>query len=296
MDLFKLKSFLAVAELNSITAASNAVNLSQSAVSQQLKELERELDISLVDRSSRPISLTAAGAELVGVARGIIKTWENFQESYQANEYAGHLALGYIRSAVNDILARAILLLRDKYPQVNIRLVNTGGVSKHLSEMVAVHKIDASLGVGPPSMPKGVVWRPIALERYYVVAPAHYKGKTDSELLRQGPYLRFKPYKLTETIIDRAMKKRGMNLETGMELDDYESILLMVRHGLGVGIVPEPNITHRASAKYRCLPFCTPQLTRETGIMVRVDNPNMNLVILLWNTLKQLHNEKAFDL
>ncbi len=295
MDLYKLKSLIAVAELNSITAASNAVNLSQSAVSQQLKELERELDLELLNRSRRPVSLTAAGAELVGVARSILKLWEDFQEHHQKKEFAGHLVLGYVRSAVTDVLAQALLLLRNNHPQMNIQLVNTGVVSKHLSEMVADGKIDVSLGVGPLSMPKGVLWRPIALERYYVVAPTNYKGNTDKELLHQGPYLRFKPYTLNETIIDRAMKRRGLQLEAAMDLDDYDSILLMVGHGLGVGIVPEPNLTHSTSKKFRYLPFCTPQLTRESGVMVRFDNPNMNLVVLLWKTLKHLYNKKTFD-
>lgn len=296
MDLYKLRSLIAVAELNSITAASNAVNLSQSAVSQQLKELEKELDLTLLDRSRRPVSLTAAGAELVGVARDINRLWENFQDRYQKKDFSGHLVLGYVRSAVTDILAQAILLLRKEHPGMNIQLVNTGGVSKHLSQMVADRKIDVSLGIGPRAMPKGVVWRPIALERYYVVAPSHYTGKTDEELLLQGPYLRFKPFTLTETIIDRGMKKRGLQLETAMELDDYGSILLMVRNGLGVGIVPEPNINRRISKEFRILPFCTPQLTREGGLMVRFDNPNMDLVILLWKTLKHLHNKKFFNI
>ncbi len=87
--------------------------------------------------------------------------------------------------------------------------LNTGGVSKHLSEMVADHKIDVSLGVGHLSMPKGV-----------------------------------------------------------ME-------------------------THRSGT---ILCDCTPQLTRESGLMVRFDNPNMNLAILLWKTLKHLHNKKRYNL
>ncbi|MCP4671817.1 MAG: hypothetical protein GY857_10990 [Desulfobacula sp.] len=57
---------------------------------------------------------------------------------------------------------------------------NTDGVSKHLSEMVADHKIDVSFGVGPLSMPKGVLWKPITLEQYYVIAPPSSPGKVVS--------------------------------------------------------------------------------------------------------------------
>lgn len=295
MDLRKLKSLISVAEMNSISAASNAVNLTQSAVSQQLKELERELDMKLIDRSHRPVSLTRKGAELVTVARGMIKLWEDFQDHHQKKEFEGQLVLGYVRSAVTSVLAQAILLLRKKHPLVAIRLVNTGGVSKHLARMVADGEIDASLGVGPLPLPKGVVWCPISLERYYLVAPAHYRGQTDEELLHKGPYLRFKPYMLNETILDRAMKRRGIQVEAVMELDDYDSILLMVKHDLGVGIVPEPYITRRTLKEFHCIPFGTPPLTREGGIMVRYDNPSKNLVDLLWKTLKNLYTRQFME-
>ena len=290
MDLHKLKSLISVAEMNGISAAANTLNLTQSAVSQQIKELERQLDMELINRNHRPVSLTTEGAELVSVAREMIKMWEDFQDHHQRKKLEGQLVLGYIRSAVNSVLARAILLLREKHPQVAIRLVNTGGVSKHLSQLVANEEIDAGLGVGPPPFPKGVAWRPISLERYYLVAPAQYRGETDEELLNKGPYLRFKPYLLTETIIDRGMKNRGIRAEAVMELDDYDSILLMVEHELGVGIVPEPYITRRILEDFHCVPFGNPPLTREGGIMVRHDNPKKQLVDLLWKTLKNLYS------
>lgn len=295
MDLYKLKSLISVAEMNGISAASNALNLTQSAVSQQLKELERQLDMELIDRSHRPVSLTAEGSKLVTVAREMIKLWEDFEDHHRKTEFEGQLVLGYIRSAVTSILAKAIYLLREKYPQVAIRLVNTGGVSKHIARQVADGEIDAGLGVGPLPLPKGVVWCPISLERYYLVAPAHYRAKTDEELLHIGPYLRFKPYLLTETIIDREMKRRGIRVETVMKLDDYESILLMVEHDLGVGIVPEPYITRRTLEEFHCVPFGIPPLTREGGIMVWHDNPSRHLVDLLWKTLKNLYTHQLIE-
>jgi DNA-binding transcriptional LysR family regulator len=295
MDLQKLRSLISVAELNSISAASNAVNLTQSAVSQQLRELERGLEIKLLDRNRRPISLTKEGAELVMVARQMIKLWENFQYNHRKRELAGQLVLGYVRSAITSILAQAIAILRIRHPHVAIRLVNTGGVSKHLAQKVADREIDASLGIGPLPLPKGVIWRPISLERYYVVAPPEFRGKTDEELLNTGPYLRFKPYMLDETIIDRGMKRRGIKVEAVMELDDYESIILMIEHGLGVGIVPEPYITKRNLKELHCVPFGPPPLTREGGIMVLNNHPEKDLVGLLWKTLKELYTDQFME-
>jgi DNA-binding transcriptional LysR family regulator len=295
MDLHKLKSFIAAAELNSISAASNAVNLTQSAVSQQIKYLERDLNLTLVDRSKHRMNLTKEGAELVTVARQMINLWNDFKDRQHQPELAGKLMLGYVRSAVTSVLAHALLSLRQKEPKVTIMLVNTGGVSKHLAQEVANREIDASLAVGPIPLPKGVLWRPISLERYYVVAPGHSRGRTDEELLEKGPYLRFKPYLLKETIIDREIKRRGIKVEAVMELDDYQSILLMVRHDLGVGVVPEPYISRSLLNELHCVPFGTPPLTRQGGIMVRYDNPNKQLVDLLWETLKELYNKQLME-
>jgi len=295
MDLNKMRSFILAAELNSISAASTAVNLTQSAVSQQIKYLERELNLKLIDRSKRPMNLTKEGTDLVIVARQIINLWNEFKERQNKPEFAGKLMLGYVRSAVTGVLAHALLSIRQQQPKVTIRLVNTGGVSEHLAKEVGSKVIDASLGVGPPALPKGVLWLPISLERYYVIAPHYYRGKTDEELLHKGPYLRFKPYLLTETIIDREIKRRGLRVDAVMELDDYESILLMVKHDLGIGIVPEPYITKRLINELHCVPFGTPPLTRQGGIMVRYDNPNKKLVDFLWDTLKEQYNKQFTD-
>ena len=295
MDLNKLRSFISAAELNSISAASNTVNLTQSAVSQQIKYLERELNLTLIDRSKRPMSLTKEGAELVIVARQMINLWTEYKDRQNKPEFAGKLMLGYVRSAVTGVLAHALLSIRQQQPKVTIKLVNTGGVSKHLAKEVGNRVIDASLGIGPPPLPKGVLWLPISLERYYVIAPSYYRGKTDEELLHKGPYLRFKPYLLTETIIDREIKRRGIKVDAVMELDDYESILLMVKHDLGIGIVPEPYIAKRLLNELHCVPFGAPPLTRQGGIMVRVDNPNKKLVDFLWDTLKEQYNKQFME-
>ncbi len=295
MDLDKLKSFVTTAELNSISAASSAVNLTQSAVSQQIKYLERELNLKLVDRSKRPLNLTKDGAELAIVARQLISIWSDYRARQRKPELAGKLTLGYVRSMVTSDLAHALRLLKQKEPNVTIMLVNTGGVSKHLAQELADGEIDACLGIGPISLPKGVLWLPVSSERFYVTAPSHCRGRSDEELLQKGPYLRFKPYLLNETMIDREIKRRGIKVEEVMELDDYQSVLLMVKHDLGIGIVPEPYITRSLLNELHCVPFGTPPLTRQSGIMVRFDNPNKQLVDLLWETLKELYSKRIIE-
>ncbi|MEW6264093.1 MAG: LysR family transcriptional regulator [Thermodesulfobacteriota bacterium] len=292
MNLRKLESLVSLAEFGSLTAASLAVNLTQSAVSQQIKDLEEELGLLLLDRSRRPISFTKEGEELVEVSQQLFKLWNDYKDRTRKAKFEGKLVLGYVRSALTGLLANALILLREKHPHLTIKLVNAGGVTKELAKEVERKKIDASFGVGPFQVPRDVQWRPYAMERYFVIAPKTDGAMTDEELLTQGPYLRFKPHLLVETIIDREVKRRGIRAEAVMELDSYESIILMVEHDIGVGIVPESYLTAQWVAKLKCLPFSSPPLTREMGIMVRNDNPRMPLVDLLWEALRKFSNFK----
>jgi DNA-binding transcriptional LysR family regulator len=288
MDLRKLRSFVAAAELNSFTAASKSVNLTQSAVSQQIKDLEEELGCKLIDRNTRPISVTKEGAELAVIARQMLNLWYGIKVRKKEKEVSGSILLGYVRSAITDDLARALYLIRQKYPMVTIQLIYTEGITKLLAQKVAERKLDAALGVATSDLPKGTFWRSYSSEKYFVVAPIHYQGNTDEALLTQGPYIRFKPHLLAETVMDHEIKRRGINVKKVMELDDYESILVMVENHLGVGVVQEHFLTKGRLTKLKRVPFGLPPLLREGGIIARRNNPNNPLVDLLWNSLRSV--------
>lgn len=288
MNIDKLKSLMFVAELGSVTAASAAVHLTQAAVSQHIKDLEDELGLPLIDRSRRPVTLTKEGEELVAVTRQMLRQWNEYREKKRKTELGGKLVLGHVRSAITGIVANALLVLRTKHPRLTIKLVTGSGVTKHLALDVVNRKIDASFGVGPFRLPEELLWRPYRQERFYVIASKRFRGKTDEELLMRGTYLRHKPRLLEETMIDREMKRRGIKAEPIMELDSYDSILLMVEHDVGVGIVPDPYLPKQKFTKLHCVPFGTPPLTREMGLMVRHDSPNLYLVDLLWDAIKGL--------
>jgi DNA-binding transcriptional LysR family regulator len=286
MNLDKLKSLMLIAELGSVSAASAAVHLTQAAVSQHIKDLEEEMGLVLVDRSRRPVTLTKDGEELVAVTRQMLKQWNEYTERKRTTELGGKLTLGHVRSAITGIVANALTVLRTRYPKLTIKLVTGSGVTKHLALDVLNRKIDASFGVGPVRLPEEVLWRPYCQERFYVIASKGFRGKTDEELLIRGPYLRHKPLLLEETMIDREMKKRAIKADPIMELDSYNSILLMVEHDVGVGIVPDSYLTKQTFTSLHCVPFGTPPLTREMGLMVRHDSQHLALVDLLWEAIK----------
>ncbi len=294
MDLDKLKTLITVAEVGNFTRASKIVNLTQSAVSQQLKELEINVGTKLLDRSRRPVTLTNAGVDLVSTARKMLQLWQEYQDTQIQKEFVGKLIIGYIRSSMTDVLANALLSLREEHSKLVVMLINAGGVTKHLVEKVKRKEMDACICVEPTQIPKGLLWRPYSMERFYVISRSGLKMKTDEELLTEEPYLRFAPL-LSETMIDREIKKRGIPVETSMELDSYSSILLMVKHGMGTGIVPESYLTSKDHEHVSCIPFGAPPLIREMGILVRHDNPNKQMVQALWKAMHRYANQRQIN-
>ena len=73
LDMTALRSFVAVADTGGVTRAAGFLNLTQSAVSMQLKRLEESLDAELLDRTARQIALTPAGEKLLGYARRMLE-------------------------------------------------------------------------------------------------------------------------------------------------------------------------------------------------------------------------------
>jgi len=94
LDLTALRSFVAVSDAGGVTRAAGFLNLTQSAVSMQLKRLEESLGIALMDRSARSIALTPMGEQLLSYARRMLELNDEIYGKLTSQEYAGEITLG----------------------------------------------------------------------------------------------------------------------------------------------------------------------------------------------------------
>ncbi len=285
MDLRKMATITAIADLGSFSRAALAINLTQSAVSQQMQELEAGLGVTLFDRDSRPPKLTVDGRAYVALARSVLSEHRSFIAARSQNKLTGTLTVGAVRSALNLTLPKAIRSLEKDYPHLHLRLINSGRLSVDLTDLVRSQQIDVGLIVGPPVDDREVVWRPYATERFFVVAPAEKRGTTAEELLMAGPYLRFVPNLPIEHRIEKELERRNLNLECHMELDTFESILLMASEGLGVGIVPERYVGGADRRKVHFAPFGSSSFFRELGIIYHSQCEKTPLIDVLFSEL-----------
>ncbi|MCK8058992.1 MULTISPECIES: LysR family transcriptional regulator [unclassified Fusibacter] len=151
MDIRQLKYFVAVAEKLSFTEAAKSLYVAQSAVSQQISELEKKLGIPLFNRNRRSVKLTPAGNVLYCEAIGLLKRLDEVQEITMKAHlgYKGHLRIGYIGYGDRTWLPKILNQFHTKYPDVTLEVnrYHQGELTKALNEDALDLVITFSFGI-----------------------------------------------------------------------------------------------------------------------------------------------------
>ncbi len=125
LDMTALRSFVTVAESGGVTRAAYALNLTQSAVSMQLKRLEEGLDLGLFDRTGRTIGLTTAGEQLLGYAKRMLDLNDEIYGRLTAQQYEGEVVLGVPHDILYPAIPQVLQRLSVAYPRVKVRLISS---------------------------------------------------------------------------------------------------------------------------------------------------------------------------
>ncbi|MFT4717374.1 MAG: DNA-binding transcriptional LysR family regulator [Paracoccaceae bacterium] len=125
LDMTTLRSFVAVAENGGVTRAAGILNLTQSAVSMQLKRLEESLDQTLLDRSARQIGLTAQGEQLLGYGRRILALNDEVYTRLTDQSFEGEVTLGVPSDIVYPHIPGVLKRFAAEYPRVKVQLISS---------------------------------------------------------------------------------------------------------------------------------------------------------------------------
>lgn len=277
-----LASLVAIAEHGGFGAAGAAVGRSHSAVSLHVKTLEETLGTALVDRSVRPAALTADGEALVHEARRLLRVLDDIAALARSDRLAGRLAVGIVPTAMAHLAPPALADLRQAHPAVAIAIHI--GLSVELAAMVTAGELDVALLTAPDLPPEELDLRPVAEEPLVVAAPAGAPEETDADLIAAHPFIWFSRRTWAGQQIERRLLDRGIRARGTMEIDSLEAIEALVRHGLGVAVVPD-----RAGGavppglKFR--PFGNPQSVRRLALVSRLRSPKARLIEALHRAL-----------
>ncbi|HEU5018471.1 MAG TPA: LysR family transcriptional regulator [Pseudolabrys sp.] len=292
MNLRHLKTLIAVAQYGNFARAANAVGLTQSAVSMQIKALETLLGAQLFDRSQRPAVLNERGKLLVRRAHEIVHLYDSLPKTAGIGpDMPGLLNLGAVRSSVSGIMPRALSALNHQFPNVRVSIVHA--LPGELIERVEQGELDGALVSEPLYLPPQLRWTGIMEEPLVVIAATEVQGDSFDELLSGNPYVALNRGDWGGRPIAEYLNRRGIVLRPIMEFDSTEAVIMAVQRKLGVSILHQGCIDHPLRGRLRITPFGDPPLTRCLGLLCRPTAPCSLMFEALVDILKRMSAEQC---
>ena len=273
MHLETLKLFRDLAELRSLSKTAEQHILSQSAVSQQLAQLEAILKCQLVNRKKRPIEITREG-ELVHVAaKDIIARYEELQSELNALKYAstGRLNVAAIFSIGMHTLPEYLKKFMVRYPDVHVHLEYFS--AKTIYERVLTGEVDIGL-VAIPKRDRRLDVCDFQNESLVLVCSTRHPLAGDDEVdlsvLQFERFIGFEEEIPTRAWIDDIFKRYGLNIQPAMQFDNIETVKRAVELNSGVSILPETSVEQEVAAgTLKTVNISNEKLFRPTGVIIR---------------------------
>jgi DNA-binding transcriptional LysR family regulator len=240
MDINRIRIFCEVYRQNSFSAAARGLKLTQSAVSQQVKVLERELGMHLFDEVHRS-QPTAAGDYLFREGTLILAAMEDLRRGIgQATGVgSGQLRFGMIDVAAIEFMPKVLSRFRKTHPQIKVEaVVKTSG---ELMTMVENHELDLAVGV-TNRLSEGLRSRTIYRDSIVAVVPAASPLKKRSisiEDLRGEPLILYPLSSYSRMLIEEIFRRGGVIPAVNMEMHYPAAICSLVQQGMGTGLISE---------------------------------------------------------
>ncbi|WMM26361.1 LysR family transcriptional regulator [Tissierella sp. MB52-C2] len=240
MDLRQLKYFLTIAEEGQITSAAKKLNMAQPPLSQQLKLLEEELGVKLVERGSRHVKLTDAGKILMNRARqilelsnSVVKEIDDFSKGLK-----GTLSIGTVSSSGETLLSGRISEFRKEHSGIKFEIYE--GNTFALIDLLNKGIIEVGIARTPFNALNFECKYAKAEPMIAAIPKECYWGPTGSTAsvseLKDKPLIIYRRF---EHLIYETCMEHGFEPEIFCKNDDARTTLLWANAGLGIAIVPK---------------------------------------------------------
>ncbi len=252
MELRQLKYFIRVADCLNFSEAAKESCISQSTLSQQIKQLEQELGSELFLRNSRTVSLTEAGMELLPYARTTIKDADACIERIRdlKDILTGTMNIG-VTYSFSPILTETIFSFIKKYPKVKLNIFYKP--MSELMDMLRDRKVDFVLAFKPSAPMEGIESH-ILFQNYLaaIVSSTHSlaseKKVSLEQIAQHGIALPSKGLQ-ARNMLDKVLERYNFNLKARIELNDPDILLNLVRQSNLVTVLAEASIHNERGVK-----------------------------------------------
>ena len=273
MTLEALKLYCDIVRLRSFSQGAAANQVSQSAASQAIQQLETELQARLIDRSKRPFMLTPAGQTFYRGCQTVLEEFDTMLAATASHrtQITGSVRVAAIYSVGIHIMSDHMQRFMTLHPQAKVRLEY---LHPHkVVEAVLTDEADLGLLSYPPKNRSLTVipWRDEVM--VFVCHPTHRLARRRLVALadlHNENFIAFDANLRIRKAIDRSLRQRDVRVNIAMEFDNIETIKQAIAVGAGVSILPQPTILKEVG--YRTLaavPLDMPEMVRPLGIIHR---------------------------
>ena len=274
MNLDSAKIFCDLVELKNFSRTADLHGISQSAVSQQLAQLETAHKVQLINRKKRPLELTDAGQTFYRACKEMLERYHQLQNELAAlSKTSCKISLASIFSIGMHTLQSYVKRFMSIYPEVNLCIEYLD------AKEIYARLLKGSVDIGVIALPKrerNIVVYDFENETLAMVCspdhPFSLSEEIDIHHLQGERFIAFAENVPTRQHIDNILKRFGVAVHVAMEFDNIETIKRAIEINSGISILPVSSVqTELASGSLKAVSFTNERFFRPTGIIVRKD-------------------------
>jgi len=242
VNLRRLKYFVKIVDIGSLTQASEILHIAQPALSQQLATLEGEFQQQLLVRTKRGVTPTEAGKVLYRHAQIILRQFEQARSDVKnsGRVLSGQVSVGLAPGTAAAALALPLLkTVRARHPEIVLHLNENFGTT--LSELVLNGRMDMAILYGGGGLVQGLAFEPLLTEELFVVAPSGLLDRCDQITLaelRDVELLLPRSHNYLRKYVDEAFASLQMAPRVVAEIESAATLAAAVATGVGATVLP----------------------------------------------------------
>ncbi|MFO8151966.1 LysR family transcriptional regulator [Thioalkalivibrio sp.] len=255
VTLRQLQVFEAVARLGSFSRAAEEIHVTQPAVSKQIRQLQQEVGLPLLEQIGRQVCLTDAGRELLATCSDWLDTWNRFEQSIADLKglKQGRLRIAVVTTA-KYFMPRVLGPFCDRYPGIEVALevINRNRLLERLG-----HNADDLYVMGVPPEGWEIESQPLLENNLVVVAPRTHRfvgrRRIPFTQLADETFIAREEGSGTRITVERVFAEKGIHFKVRMELGSNEAIKQAIAGGLGLAVLSQNTLGDPAAEELAVL-------------------------------------------
>ncbi|CAM3597412.1 LysR family transcriptional regulator [Parendozoicomonas haliclonae] len=284
-----LETFLTVIDAGGMTPAARRLGWSQSAVSQTISTLERQINRQLIVRNGRSIVLTPTGEMFYNIASEILPRARMLINLPEVGEdpKLNRLRIGMVESFAATTGAELVRGLGTQVQKIKVR----SDIAPNLRSSFMDKELDLIITMGPAVFNEDAVSTTLLTESYCLAVPAQYKEQPVrlQALTKDLPFIRFSTHSPSATWPENYLRRFGMEPENCFEFDSASTVLTMVSEGMGWALVTPLTVAQGIESvrNITFVPLIKPGFFRELQLVYQ-DDLDRNLVQSVQTSIHRL--------